>query len=111
MENNFAVYIEDATINGFTITKNESSVNSDNVGNPTFCLEELMTLWNRLTQSSFTKAGIFILLQNYLQPVIENFILFDRLVYLRENDVKHCEFKRILNVKTSPRCLALIAYK
>ena len=111
MENNFETYLEDATTNGFTLIKNESSVDKHNVENPTFCVEELRTLWNQITQLTFKKAGIFILLQNSLQPVIENFVLFDRLVYLKENGAKHCEFKRILNVKTSPRCLALLALK
>lgn len=110
MKNNFEAYIEDATTNGFTLIKNESSDNENNVENPTFCLEELMALWNQLTQLTFKKAGTFIILQNYLQPVIENFVLYDRLVYLKEKGVRHCEFKRILNVKTSPRCLALLAY-
>ncbi|KAJ8704418.1 hypothetical protein PYW07_011606 [Mythimna separata] len=111
MKNNFEVYIEDAATNGFTLIKKEANGDNNKAENPKFCLEELMTLWHQLTQFTFTKAGIFILLQNYLQPVIENFVLFDRLVYLKENGVKHCEFKKILNVKISPRCLALIANK
>ncbi|KAJ8707287.1 hypothetical protein PYW08_011421 [Mythimna loreyi] len=43
MENNFEVYIEDATTNGFTLIKNEPSNDDDKVDNPKFCLEELMT--------------------------------------------------------------------
>lgn len=111
MENNFEIYIKDATTNGFTLIKNEPNGNIDNIEIPTFCLEELMTFWKQLTQLTFIKAGIFILLQNYLQPVIEYYVLLDRLVYLKEKGARHCELKRILNVKTSPRCLALLAYK
>uniref|UniRef100_A0A2H1VDH6 SFRICE_005615 n=1 Tax=Spodoptera frugiperda TaxID=7108 RepID=A0A2H1VDH6_SPOFR len=111
MDKNFETYLQDAVANGFELIKKESSDDSNKVENPTFCVEEIMTLWNSMSKVTFKKAGIFILLQNYLQPVIENFVLYDRLVYLKEKGVKHCEFKKILNVNTSPRCLALLAYK
>lgn len=110
MDHNFEAYILDATTNGFTLIEHEPLINADKVKNPTFDLEELMSLW-RSTEMKLKRAGIFILLQNYLQPVIENLVLFDRVMYLKENGVENCRFKKILNEKTSPRCLALIASK
>lgn len=111
MDRNFETYIQDATTNGFTLLKNDSMLDSNMVENPQFCLSELTTFWNEIPEMTFKKAGVFILLQNYMQPVLENFVLYDRIVYLKENGVSNCEFKKILNVKTSPRCLALLAYK
>lgn len=49
-------------------------------------------------------------LQISIQNVSENFILFDRKIYLNENDVK-CDIFKITNDRISPRCLALVAVK
>lgn len=110
MDNNFDAYIQDAATNGFTLIKNEF-VLSDETEDPRFDFEELKTLWNEVNQTKLKKAGIYITLQNHLQPVLENLVLYDRLVYLKENGVNNCSFKKILDAKTSPRCLALVAYK
>ncbi|KAH9632556.1 hypothetical protein HF086_012363 [Spodoptera exigua] len=80
MHNNFEIYLQDAIANGFDLIKKQSSNDSDKIENATFCVEEIMTIWNSMTSVTFKKAGIFILLQNYLQPVIENFVLYDRLI-------------------------------
>lgn len=106
--NNFENYIQEA-ITGFVLSENEPK-NNDNTVQIDFNLDELREMWSKIDDLTFKKAGIFILLQNYLQPVVENYILCDRLVYLRENGVKSC-FRKILNEKLSPRCLVLIASK
>lgn len=106
--NNFVNYVQDAVI-GFTLIENQPSINEQNTKN--FDSKELNSIWRGLSSSIFKKAAIFVLLQNYLQPVIENFILYDRLVYLKENGLNDCRFKKIFDANVSPRCLALIAYK
>lgn len=77
-----------------------------------FNREELSTIWREISNDvTLKKAGIFILLQNYLQPVIENFVLYDRIMYLKENGLENCSFKKIFDSKISPRCSALVAIK
>lgn len=107
LDNDFSKYAECAVKDGFTMIPN-SNQNSDNID---FDKEELTHLWNKMAPMARKKAGIYIILQNYLQPIIENFVLYDRLLYLRENDIRNCKFQKILNEKISPRCLVLVAYK
>lgn len=76
-----------------------------------FVLEDLLLIWREISEVTFKKAAIFVLFQNCMQPVFENFVLYDRLVYLKENGVENCIFKRIVNEKISPRSLALLALK
>lgn len=109
--NDFVNYLQDAVI-GFTLIENQHSVNVQNEQNTkNFDLEELNSIWRGLSSYVFKKAAIFVLLQNQLQPVIENFILYDRLVYLNENGIDNSRFKKIFDANISPRCLALLAYK
>lgn len=97
---------------GFTLIENQPSANVQNDQvTKSFDSEELNSLWRGLSSSIFKKAAIFVLLQNNLQPVIENFILYDRIIYLRENGLNNCRFKKIFDANISPRCLALLAYK
>lgn len=109
--NDFLNYLQDAVI-GFTLIDNQLSTSEQNEQHTTnFDSEELNSIWRGLSSSIFKKAAVFVLLQNYLQPVIENFILYDRLVYLKENGLNNCTFKKIFDANISPRCLALLAYK
>ncbi|XP_026488737.2 uncharacterized protein LOC113395349 [Vanessa tameamea] len=105
--NNFEEYIHDA-IAGYRLICN----NTDNSKNSTFLdTEQLSRIWREIHPLTFKKAAIFIFLQNVLQPVCENFILYDRLFYLQEKGIKNCKFKKIANENISPRCLALLAQK
>lgn len=107
IQNNFEEYIEDAIL-GYTLIKNEiAEKNTSEVFNK----EHLYNIWREIPQVTFKKAAIFILIQNDLQPVFENFVLYDRLLYLQEKGVRNCKFKKIVNENISPRCLALIAQK
>lgn len=77
-----------------------------------FNVEELKEMWTNICDLiTIRKAAIFILIQRHLQPIFENFILFDRLMYLRENGFNQCYFKKIVDEKISPKCLALIIKK
>lgn len=109
IDNNFDQYIQDSIDSGFTLTHGEPL--SENPKNPTFNVEDLKSIWASIPSVTFRKAAIYILLQNYLQPLMENFVLYDRLVYIKENGLNNCSFKKILNEKVSPRCLALVAHK
>uniref|UniRef100_A0A1E1WKS0 Methyltransferase domain-containing protein n=1 Tax=Pectinophora gossypiella TaxID=13191 RepID=A0A1E1WKS0_PECGO len=110
--NDFSIYLQDAK-KGFALTpENLLSANAPKGENAEsdFDLEELHSIW-RETQHLKVKAAIFILLQNYLQPVIENFVLYDRVLYLQEKGIEKSRFKKIFDEKISPRCLALISVK
>ncbi|CAB3223064.1 unnamed protein product [Arctia plantaginis] len=109
MDNNFDQYVQNSIESGFTLTPTVPL--SEDQENPSFNVEDLKSMWANISSVTFKKAAIYILLQNHLQPVMENFVLYDRLVYLKENGVNNCSFKKILNEKISPRCLALVAYK
>lgn len=77
-----------------------------------FDFEELRNLWREFSnECTFKKAAIFILIQLHLQPVFENFVLYDRLVYVKEQGLANCKIKKILNEAVSPRCFALLASK
>ncbi|CAK1548770.1 unnamed protein product [Leptosia nina] len=106
-QNDFSSYLKNAADHGFYLTHKD---NSDS-GTPVFNREELLLSWRRHSRDTFKRAAVFIALQNRLQSVFENFILYDRLLYLRENGIHNCVFKRIVNEKISPRSLALIARK
>lgn len=108
MDNNFENYITDASSHGFRLIKNDPCGDLMKVE---FDLEELRLLWRQIDEITTKKAGIFILLQNHLQPVVENLILFDRLMYLKENGIENRRYKKIFNEFLSPRCLALLASK
>ncbi|KAI8441294.1 hypothetical protein MSG28_014925 [Choristoneura fumiferana] len=116
MNRNFETYIQDAC-NGFRLILNEpvcleNREDSSDIKFSNFELDELRSIWQEIESSLvLKKAAIFILLQNYLQPVIENLILYDRLVYLREKGLKNCKLKKVVNERISPRCMALLAYK
>ncbi|XP_046975139.1 uncharacterized protein LOC124541277 [Vanessa cardui] len=103
--NNFEEYIQDA-IAGYRLICNTANENSS-----FFNTEQLSRIWREIHPLTFKKAAIFILLQNDMQPVCENFILYDRLFYLQEKGIKKCKFKKIANENISPRCLALLAQK
>lgn len=113
---NFETYLKDAC-NGFRLILNEpvcleDKDDSSEVKLSNFELDELRSIWQEIESSMvMTKAAIFILLQNHLQPVIENLILYDRLVYLREKGVNNCRLKKVVNERISPRCMALLACK
>ncbi|CAF4832499.1 unnamed protein product [Pieris macdunnoughi] len=104
-QRDFNTYVKDAVESGFSFIFNEESERN------TPDLDELSLLWQQHSLITFKKAAIFIVLQNNLQQIFENFILYDRLLYLKENGITNCEFKRIVNEKLSPRCFALIAKK
>lgn len=114
LNNDFNGYIQDAA-HGFTLVNNveiNEEENSTKIAKIEFDHEELSKIWRESSNEvTLKKAGIFILLQNYLQPVIENFVLYDRIMYMRENGVENCRFEKIFNSKLSPRCLALLAFK
>ncbi|CAH0717018.1 unnamed protein product, partial [Brenthis ino] len=109
MLNNFEDYIQDAIL-GFKLINNETDKDSE-VDKINFDVEELITIWRQIPQVTFKKAAIFILLQNYLQPVFENVVLYDRVVYLIEKGIDNCRVKKIVNEKISPRCFAILAQK
>ncbi|CAK1593565.1 unnamed protein product [Parnassius mnemosyne] len=122
IQNDFESYAQDACTEGFLFinvsSPNKSDTNISNEAshqiksfNQKIVFEELMSIWRELSQTTFKKAAIFILLQNYLQPLIENFILLDRIVYLREKGLLNTACKKIVNERISPRCLALFAHK
>lgn len=120
--NSFEAYAADA-VKGFKLirTKNVESHqcenNLDSINEASndvdkeFVLEDLYQFWRQIHEVTVKKATIFVLFQNCMQPVFENFVLYDRLVYLKENGVENCMFKRIVNEKISPRSLALLALK
>ncbi|CAH2083897.1 unnamed protein product [Euphydryas editha] len=105
--NNFEEYVQDAII-GYTLIKNEIAEENKR---QEFDKEYLYSIWRKIPQETFNKTAIFILLQNDLQPMFENFVLYDRLLYLQEKGIRNCKFKKIVNEKISPRCLALLAQK
>lgn len=107
MANNFENYIQNAC-QGFIMIKNNTS-DSETVQ---LDLDELRLTWQQITNClTVKKAGIFIYLQNYIQDLVENLILYDRLMFLRENGIEKCGYKKILDDTVSPRALALVAYK
>nr|XP_034838375.1 methyltransferase-like protein 25 [Maniola hyperantus] len=112
LENNFEAYVANAA-KGFKLIRNQNEEKicatkdfEEKIDN-----EELFSIWRQITRVTFKKAAIFVLLQNCMQPVFENFVLYDRLVYLHENGIENCRFKKIVNETISPRCLALVACK
>ncbi|CAG4964178.1 unnamed protein product [Colias eurytheme] len=107
--NDFDAYAEDAVDNGFFLIRN-SQDEHDNT-EPVFDPSELSKIWRHISEVTFKKTAIFIFLQNLMQPVFENFVLYDRLLYLKENGIEKCEIKRIVDECISPRCSALIAKK
>ncbi|XP_037295747.1 protein RRNAD1-like [Manduca sexta] len=109
MDNNFESYIQDACTQGFTLIPNTPCVENDE--QPDFNFAELLAIWRQMSVMIFKKAAILIHLQNLLQPIFENFVLYDRITYLKENGVVNCTIRKIFDVNMSPRCLALIAYK
>lgn len=109
MGNNFDYYIQDAIL-GFNLIKNENNKDCE-VNKINFDVEELVTIWRQIPQVTFKKAAIFIILQNYLQPIFENVVLYDRVVYLIEKGINNCQAKKIVSEKISPRCFALLAQK
>lgn len=119
VQNNFESYAKDACTDGFLFIEenleidnfNESSIFYNKSFNAKAAVEELITIWRDLPPVTFKKAAIFISLQNHLQPIIENFILLDRIVYLRENGLLNTTCRKIVNANISPRCLALFAHK
>ncbi|KAM3955781.1 methyltransferase-like protein 25B [Aphomia sociella] len=114
VHNNFEIYIQDACVNGYTLISNTAPTHDENTDENResvrqFDMKELQYIWRqKCTALTFKKAAIFVLLQHHLQPVLENFILYDRLVYLKENGLNNCKYKKIFNEKISPRCLALL---
>ncbi|XP_061726784.1 uncharacterized protein LOC133532225 isoform X2 [Cydia pomonella] len=117
MDRNFETYIQDACT-GFRLSHNsgpntlKDKVDSPEAGDLSIDLDQLRSIWKDNSSSMVQKkVAIFILIQNCLQPVIENLILYDRIVYLKEKGLKNCQFKRIVNERISPRCLALLACK
>lgn len=91
------------------MVKNNSSGGEDTMQ---FDLDELRLTWQQITNSlTVKKAGIFIYLQNSIQDLVENLILYDRLMFLRENGIEKCGYKKILDDRISPKALALVAYK
>lgn len=109
-ENDFSSYVMEVTENGFSLICNGNVECTENKYHH-FDMEELWFFWRQNSTLTFQKAAIFIALQNNLQQVFENCILYDRLLYLKEKGITNCEFKRIVNEKISPRCFALIAKK
>ncbi|XP_050679207.1 methyltransferase-like protein 25B isoform X2 [Leptidea sinapis] len=110
IDNNFECYVRNA-LNGYSFVSNSGMENMQAEGATIPNIEELSVIWRENTKSTFKKAAIFILLQNAMQPVFENFFLYDRLLYLHENNIRDCEFKKIVSHRISPRCLALIVRK
>lgn len=49
-------------------------------------------------------------LQISIQSLSENLLLYDRKIYLNENNVR-CDAYKITNDAISPRCMALVAFK
>lgn len=77
-----------------------------------FNLNDLRVTWLQVSKApTIRKARIFVCLQDYIQDLVENLILYDRLMFLRENGIEKCGFKKILDNTLSPRALALVAYK
>ncbi|XP_068622047.1 methyltransferase-like protein 25B [Battus philenor] len=119
IENNFKSYAYDACTEGFLFINNDPTELNECIdfkhknksSGHKVIFEELKLIWREIPPLTFKKAAIFILLQNYLQPVIENFILLDRIVYFREKGLLNISCKKIVNDKISPRCLALFAHK
>ncbi|CAG9573618.1 unnamed protein product [Danaus chrysippus] len=107
VKNNFEDYVQDA-LTGYQLIRGNGSNNTENIN---FDVEEIISIWRELPELTFKKAAIFVLLQNYLQPVFENFILYDRLIYLQERGILSCKYKKIVDNNISPRCLALIVKK
>ncbi|XP_052742792.1 methyltransferase-like protein 25B isoform X2 [Bicyclus anynana] len=105
LENNFEAYVADA-VNGFKLIHNENAQTEEKI-----VKDDLLLIWRQITPLTFKKAAMFVLLQNCMQPVFENFVLYDRLIYLKENGVDQCIFKKTVNDKISPRSLALLARK
>ncbi|XP_045782415.1 probable methyltransferase-like protein 25 isoform X2 [Maniola jurtina] len=112
LENNFEAYAVDA-VKGFKLIRNVNGQTDEAAKDLEEKIdnEELFSIWRQMNQVTFKKAAIFVLLQNSMQPVFENLVLYDRLVYLHENGIENCTFNKIVNAKISPRCLALVACK
>ncbi|CAG9794132.1 unnamed protein product [Diatraea saccharalis] len=114
----FETYIQDAVNTGYSLIPKpnpadiqQETCKNDEIVNG-FNMDELRRLWWKISQGPlFKKAGIYILMQEYMQPIVENFILLDRLLFLKENGIEKCWYKKIFNQIVSPRCLALIAVK
>ncbi|KPI96698.1 Uncharacterized protein C12orf26-like [Papilio xuthus] len=118
IHDNFESYAQDACTEGFLFVQENLEIDNlieSNFNNKSFdakvAVEELNSIWNDLPPETFKKAATFILLQNQLQPIIENFILLDRIVYLKENGLLNTTCRKIVNANISPRCLALFAHK
>ncbi|KAL0809492.1 hypothetical protein ABMA28_011039 [Loxostege sticticalis] len=115
----FEDYIAQAATTGFTLIPNTPIYGSipvsaedeqhERINN--FDLDKLRHIWRSYPEVYFKKAAIYILMQNYMQPVVENFLLYDRLLYLKEMGVEVCEHKKFFNEGQSPRCIALTAAK
>ncbi|XP_031770315.2 methyltransferase-like protein 25B [Galleria mellonella] len=113
VDKNFETYIQDAS-EGYTLIPNTCSDNENDDKNPEsakqFDFEKLREIWRQnCSDVTFKKAAIFVLLQKYLQPVLENFILYDRLVYLKEKGLMNCKFKKIFNEKDLPSSHLVLA--
>lgn len=50
-------------------------------------------------------------LQALMQPLCENFVLLDGVVFLREQGMRDCFVEKVTDEGLSPRCHALIAVK
>ncbi|XP_028164941.1 protein RRNAD1-like [Ostrinia furnacalis] len=115
----FEDYITQAATEGFTLVPNlpiygdmpisDEDEHHQRINN--FDLDKLRALWQSYPQLKFKKAAVYILMQNLMQPVVENFLLYDRLLYLKEMGVQNCEHRKFFNEGQSPRCIALIAAK
>ncbi|XP_041986865.1 protein RRNAD1-like isoform X2 [Aricia agestis] len=109
VENDFEMYVQHVAA-GFSLVPADADHASSADAELEFSTDELISMWSEISYIYTKRAAIFILLQNYLQPMFENVVLYDRLCYLRENGVESM-YKRILNNSISPRCLCLIAFK
>ncbi|RVE48743.1 hypothetical protein evm_006517 [Chilo suppressalis] len=112
----FECYILDAATHGYSLTPKDKRTPQDTnktdeiINN--FNMAELRQLWRDISQGPLLKkAGVYILMQEYMQPIVENYVLLDRLLFLKENGIKNCWYKKIFNQHISPRCLALVAVK
>lgn len=112
---NFNSYIQKASIH-FALSCNNQYCNTSNEEDTCQCdikfnIDEVKAMWREFCdESTFRKAAIFILLQRHLQPLFENVILYDRRAYLQERGF-NCYFKKVVDDKISPRCLALVVKK
>ncbi|KAL4710347.1 hypothetical protein ACJJTC_003744 [Scirpophaga incertulas] len=112
--NDFDSYLIEAATNGFKLTpisESRSYSNDDKTTN-NFNLDEIRLLWREFSEDmTFMKAAIFILMQSKLQLLVENFVMLDRLVFLRERGVMKCSYKKVYAAEASARCLVLMAVK